>query len=49
MPALLVGKLDVDEIKTMEGVLALDATEEVGAALLAGVALDNGGGIDAKS
>ena len=38
----------MDKIEAVEGVLALDAAEEVGAALLAGVALDDGGGIDAK-
>lgn len=37
----------MDEIKTVEGVLTLDAAEEVGAAFLAGVTLDDGGGIDA--
>lgn len=46
LPALLVRELDVDEVKTMEWVLVLNATEQVDAAVLAGVTLDDGRGVD---
>lgn len=41
LPALVLGELDVDEVEALEGVVLLDAAEEVDAALAAGVALDH--------
>lgn len=39
-------ELGVDEVEAAEGVGLLDAAEEVDAAVTAGVALDDGGGVD---
>lgn len=46
LPALLLGKLSVDEVEAVEGVSLLDAAVHVNATVGAGVALDDSGGID---
>lgn len=48
LPALLVRELDVNEVEAVEGVLLLDAAEEVDTAVLAGVALDSGRWVNTK-
>lgn len=49
LPALRIGKLNVDEVETVEWVLLLDTAEQVNAAGLAGVTLDGGARVDAKN
>lgn len=41
LPALLVGELDVDKVKTLEGMLLLDAAKQVDATVTAGVSLNS--------
>ena len=42
LPALRVAQLGVDEIQALERMVDFDAAEEMGTALLAGIALDGG-------
>lgn len=46
LPALAVAQLDVHKVEALEGVLGLDAAEQVHAARGARVALDGGGRVD---
>jgi hypothetical protein len=46
LPALLLRQLGVDEVQSVEGVGRLDAAVHMDAAVGAGVALDDGGGVD---
>lgn len=42
LPSLLIGKLGVDKVQSLEGVVNLNAAEQMSAAFLAGVALNGG-------
>jgi hypothetical protein len=46
LPALFVGELDVDKVKTFEGVLLLDAAKHVDATVAAGVSLNSSALVD---
>lgn len=41
LPALLIRELDVDKVETLEGVIVLNATEQVNTAVTAGVSLNS--------
>jgi hypothetical protein len=41
LPALLIRELDVDKVETLEGVIVLNATEQVDTAVTAGVSLNS--------
>lgn len=46
LPALLIRELDVDKVETLEGVIVLNATEQVDTAVTAGVSLNSSALVD---